>query len=253
MIKGLYAAASAMLVGVNRQNVLAHNVSNMDTPGFKQVLTSMDDFYNTPVLNPLTGTTNPLDTSFIGDLGLGVENSPEKIDFTGGALQQTGQPLDLAIQGDGFFQVRTPDGERYTRDGRFLQDAQGQLVTVDGYLVLDDAGQPIKLTADGEISVSGDGTIFQNGTQVARLGLASFANPAAELVRDQGNAFIANGQPTGQQTGVVAQGYLEASNVEPAQVMTQMVQVARQYEAAQQMVQNQDELLGEAISSLGRL
>jgi flagellar basal body rod protein FlgG len=265
MIKGLYSAASAMLANLSRHGTLSHNVSNLDTPGFKQVLVSLDDFIETAVVDPPGPTagasstqqvslrqTSLRQTSLrrIGDLGLGVESSLEMVDFTPGGLRFTGQPLDLALQGAGFFRIQTPNGERYTRDGRFIRDVEGSLVTVDGYPVLDDGGQPIKLPT-GDLFISGDGVLMVNGTEAARLGLAAFDNPETELGRDLPNTFKAAGGPTGEELGTVHQGYLEMSNANPAQLMTQMVAVSRAYEASQQMVQTQDELLGKAINSLG--
>ena len=253
MIKGLYAAASAMLAGVNHQNMIAHNIANMDTPGFKQVLASLDDFYQVPVSQPPQSVAVSQNPRWIGYLGLGVETPPEEIDFTQGSLQFTGQELDFAIQGPGFFRVQTPEGERYTRDGRFSRNSEGQLVTVDGYLVLDDGGQPIEISDDGELTVSGDGTFYLDGEEISRLGLINFANPETELVRDRPNTFAALGEPNDEELGVIVQNYVEAPNTNAAQLMTRMVAVARQYEAAQKMVQNQDELLGRAIASLGQL
>jgi flagellar basal body rod protein FlgG len=251
MIKGLYSAASAMLAGLTRQNMLSHNLANVDTPGFKQWLVSLDDFLHTRV------STRPGDearlpaTRVLGDLGLGVETIAPVTDFAEGALRQTGEPLDVAVHGPGFFRVETPNGERYTRDGRFLRDADGALVTVDGYAVLDEAGAPITLP-EGAVAIGGDGTLSVNGAPVAQLGLALFAAPETELIRDLPNTFAAAGQPTGTARGVIVQGYVEASNINPAQLMTQMVSVGRAYEAAQQLVQVQDELLGRAISTLGQ-
>jgi flagellar basal body rod protein FlgG len=252
MIKGLYAAASAMLAGLTRQQALAHNVANMDTPGFKELLVSMDDYVDTAVVHPPGGVNNLTGLRSLGDLGLGVETAPEETDFTPGGLQFTAQPLDVAIQGPGFFRIQTPSGERYTRDGRFTKDAEGQLVTVDGYQVLDDGGQPIDLP-EGPLSLLPDGTLTAGGQTVAKLGLAAFEDPAAELTRDLPNLFAAAGAPGGEELGTVSQGYLEMANVNPAELMTQMVAVTRAYEAAQRMVQAQDELLGQTISSLGRL
>jgi flagellar basal body rod protein FlgG len=260
MIKGLYSAASAMLANLSRHGTLSHNVSNLDTPGFKQVLVSLDDFIETSVVDPpgpTAGARSLRQTSLrqtslrrIGDLGLGVESTPEMVDFSPGGLRFTGQPLDLALQGPGFFRIQTPNGERYTRDGRFVRDVEGSLVTVDGYPVLDDGGQPIELPA-GDLFISGDGALMVNGTEAARLGLAAFDNPESELERDLPNTFSAAGAPTGEELGSVHQGYLEMSNANPAQLMTQMVAVSRAYEASQQMVQTQDELLGKTINSLG--
>lgn len=251
MIKGLYSAASAMLANLTRHGTLTHNVSNLDTPGFKQILVSLDDFIETPVVVPPGPTAGASRLQRVGDLGLGVESAPQETDFSQGGLRLTGQPLDLAIQGQGFFRVQTPAGERYTRDGRFQRDAEGNLVTVDGYSVLDEGGQPINLP-EGDLVITADGTLLVNGESAGQIGLASFTDPAAELVRDGSNLFAAAGGPTGDELGAVEQGYLEMSNANPAQLMTQMVAVSRAYEAAQQMVATEDELLGKAISSLGR-
>ncbi len=250
MIKGLYSAASAMLANLARQGALAHNIANLNTPGFKQVLTPLQDFIQTAEITPFgpTATAQPL--RWIGNLGLGVEALPEETDYSDGALQETGQPYDLAIHGPGFFRIQTPNGERYTRDGRFDRDAAGNLVTLDGYPVLDTGGQPINLP-EGDLSVALDGTLMVNGQAAGQLGLASFADPAAELTRDLPNLFAAAGAPTGQEIGLVQQGVLEMANANPANLMTQMVAVTRAYEAAQTMVKTQDELLGKTISSLG--
>lgn len=250
MIKGLYSAASAMLANLTRQGTLAHNVANLDTPGFKQILVSLDDFIETAVLYPPDSAIASA-SGWVGNLGLGVESSPEITDFTTGGLRHTGQMFDLAIQGPGFFRVQTPQGERYTRDGRFNRDIAGNLVTVDGYFVLSETGQPIVLP-EGEASIAPDGTVLINGQTVTQISLASFADPKTELVRDMPNVFSAVSAPTGEERGTVQQGFLEMSNVNPAQIMSQMVAVERAYEAAQQMVTVQDELLGQAISSLGR-
>ncbi len=250
MIKGLYSAASAMLANLYRQGLLAHNVANVDTPGFKQALTNLNDFKESQVIYPTDANLNNSPLQWIGNLGLGVQTTPDITDFQQGGLRHTGQALDFAIEGEGFFRIQTPDGERYTRDGRFVRDLENNLVTIDGYQVLDDGGQPINLP-DGDVAVSPDGTIMVNGQTVAKIGLASFENPAQELIRDLPNLFAAEGGPTSDIYGSIAQGYLEMSNANPAQIMTQMVSVTRAYEAAQKMVQTQDELLGKTISTLG--
>lgn len=249
MLKGLYAAASAMLANLNRQSVLTHNLVNQNTPGFRQLLSTLEPFESTEVRR-----SDPrLPAALLGNLGLGVEAGEQPTDFTAGALQMTGEPLDLAITGEGFFRVQTPAGERFTRDCRFLRDAAGALVTVDGYAVLDAAGAPITLPL-GDPQVTPDGRLLVDGAQAAQLGLAVFADPAADLERDPaaGNLFLAAGAPSGTGPGDIVQGYVEAANVNPAQLMTQMTAVSRAYEAAQRLVQTQDELLGRSIASLGR-
>lgn len=252
MIKGFYAAVSAMVANANRQQVLAHNAANLDTPGFKQVLSTFDEYWQTPVVFPPGNLQNLSQMTYAGMLGLGVDNAPEMTDFTQGALQLTGNMFDLALEGEGFFRIETEDGERFTRDGRFIRDAEGFLVTVDGNYVLDDNGERVEMP-NGEILISQNGEVLSDNNVIAQLGIVLFENPAEELTPDQGNLFEAAGDPTGEGTPQILQGYLEMSNVNPTQLMTQLVEVARSYEAAQKMVQNQDELTGKAIASLGRI
>ncbi|HNK63000.1 MAG TPA: flagellar hook-basal body protein [Anaerolineales bacterium] len=251
MIKGLYSAVSAMVMNATRQQAISHNIANIQTPGFKQVLTTVQGFMqDQPVYT--SGNLQSTIIEYVGNLGLGSQIGQEYVDYGQGAMQKTDNPLDLAFQGNGFFTVQTPDGNRYTRDGRFLRDAENNLVTVDGYQVLDDAGQPIQLP-DGEISVAYDGAITVNGEAVATLGIGVFADPAAELQHTEGNLFTGPAASTGDEVPQVVQGVLEFSNANPSQLMTQLVEVGRSYEAAQKLVQNQDELLGKTIASLGRI
>jgi len=261
MLKGLYAAASAMISGVNRQAVLTHNITNLNTAGFKQVMLTMEDWKQTQVSEV---TNSSLKTNYppifpslavqgvtnLGEIGLGVQNPAETYDFSQGALQTTNQPLDMAIQGDGFFKVQTPAGDRYTRDGRFHLDSNHHLVTVDGNFVLDKNGNQITLPDNSNISVKGDGTITA-GTQIkAQLSISSFANPKTDLTRDE-NMFAAVGTPIAS-TGQVFNNVLEGSNADLTQSMAQMLSIGRSYDAAQQMVTVQDTLLGKSISTLGR-
>ena len=256
MIKGLYSAASAMLAGLTQEELISHNLANVDTPGFRQVLTSLDDWKATSV-NTVPGVTFGTDPErYLGQLGLGTDTIPEVNDFSQGALRQTGYPLDVAIQGNGFFHIRTPNGDRYTRDGRFQRDAAGNLVTPEGFAVLNAAGNPIAIP-DGEVAIDRQGNIDVNNRPVTQLGVAAFANPTTELTRDAdtGDAFATanGGGPTSTFTGTTEQGFVENSNVNAAQMMAQMVTVNRAYEAAQRMVQSQDNLLGETIAQVGRL
>ena len=252
MIKGLYAAASAMLAGVTQQQNLAHNAANLDTPGFKQTLSSLTEFMQTSVVFPSETSLSATNSTYLGNLGLGVETSPLDTDFSEGPLNSTGNSYDVAISGAGFFHIKTSQGDRYTRDGRFVRDASGQLVTLDGNQVLGKNGQPIKIP-DGQVGIGTDGTISVDGKNIGQLGLAAFKDPATELERGENNLYIAQGSPTSQTVGQIEQGFLESSNVNSAQLMTQMIAVSRSYEAAQKMVQTQDDLLGKTISSLGKV
>jgi len=252
MIKGLYSAVSGMIMNAARQQVLSHNIANMQTPGFKQILSTVEDFMpNHAVYSPQnTPKSSPLE--YLGTLGLGSQISQEYIDYTQGALQDTGNPLDFALEGNGLFKVSTPEGDRYTRDGRFFRDVDNTLVTTEGFQVLDSSGQTITLP-DGDVVVSTDGTLTVNGTELVQLGIGVFEDPDTELQHTEGNLFTGPDASTSEEVPQVIQGYLEASNANPSQLMTQLVEVARSYEAAQKLVQNQDELLGRTIASLGRI
>jgi flagellar basal-body rod protein FlgF len=252
MIKGLYSAVSGMLMNAARQQVLSHNIANLQTPGFKQVLSSVEEFMPTQAVYSPQNTPNSSALDYLGTLGLGSQISQEYIDFTQGAMQDTGNPLDFAIQGKAMFRVQTADGERFTRDGRFIRDANNTLVTVEGYKVLDSGGQEITLP-EGEVVLAADGTLSVNGTDVTQLGFGVFDNPESELQHVGGNFYTGPAASTSQDLPQVMQGYLEASNANPSQLMTQLVEVARSYEASQKMVQNQDEMLGRTIASLGRI
>lgn len=249
MIKGLYSAASALITGVYRQQAVAHDIANLDTPGFKQILTSLTDFDTTNVYTQsLNSSSTP---TYLGELGLGVMSTEQSTDFSQGSIKTTSSTLDFAIDGEGFFRIQTADGERYTRDGRFSRDSSGQLVTVDGNLVLSDSGQSITL-AEGDAYVSTDGSITINGEDNGKIGLAYFEDTTT-LVREGDNMFSSTAAPGTTGTSQIMQSTLEQSNVDSAQLMTQMIEISRSYQAAQQMVQNQDELLGKSISTLGRV
>lgn len=248
MIKGLYAAVTAMLAGVAKQELKAHNVANLNTPGFKQIFTTLQEFQQTKVFS--SPQINPgVPPHCIGTLGLGVMTTEARTKFGNGTLQSTDQPLDFAIQGAGFFRVMTSDGERFTRDGRFIRDANNNLVTVDGNKVLDSSGNPIQIP-DGIISVDGSGKIWMDDIQISQLGIAEFDQPETKLQRDAGNLYKTSDAPAHSTSKTtVHQGYLEMSNVNVVDVMLG----TGIYEAAQKMVQTQDELLGKSISTLGKI
>ncbi len=262
MIKGFYAAASAMVTNMQRQMVLTHNIDNLDTPGFKQILTSKEEFITTPV----STSTKPVNIpelpavlrsrgfnklTRIGDLGLGVMSGAETTDYTEGSVQITNRELDVAILGNGFFRISTDAGERFTKDGRFIKDATGILKTADGNDVLAEGGGTITLP-NGAITITEDGQISVDGKQVAKLGTVYFEDPAASLTRDGANTFTGTGGEANSSKVTVRQYALESSNADLTQIMTQMIQTNRAYEAAQRLVQQQDSLLGQSINSLGR-
>jgi flagellar basal-body rod protein FlgF len=248
MLKGLYAAVSAMVASINKQALKAHNIANLTTPGFKQLYTTLQEAQKTEVFPSGQNSQNKTSQS-IGYLGLGVMTTETRSKFSNGALQETRQSFDFAIQGDGFFRILTPDGERYTRDGRFIRDANNNLVTIDGNRVLNSSGVSI-LIPNGESFVDTSGGILMNGTKITQLGIAEFNQPETQLQKDGGNLFVALADPSLTTFNTtIHQGYLEMSNVNVVDLMIS----AKTYEAAQKMVQTQDELLGKSISTLGKL
>ena len=167
-----------------------------------------------------------------------------------GALDRTDAPLDLAIEGAGFFQIETAQGPRLTRAGAFLMDATGQVVTAQGEALLDLGGAPIQLPPDaGSISVASDGTLSVDGALTAQIGLVQPA-PDAILTREDGVRFAVEGAVEPAEDAGVVQGHLEASNVSPVTEIARMIAVQRAYEYGQSFLQAEHDRLREAARTL---
>lgn len=226
-----------------RLDVAANNLSNVNTSGFKA-----DDLLTEEVDN--TGASadeNPTDIRFVRDVGLGR-------DMRQGEIASTGNPLDVAIEGNGFFMVQGPGGQTmYTRDGAFKLSSDGQLVTGDGRPVLNSGGAPITIDSDtGEgPQIGRDGAITVAGNEVGRLGVVMFAAPGA-LSKVGDNLWDAHGQASEPFDGVVMQGALEGSNVRPVIEITRLIEISRAYQSAAQFVANADSLRQRAIQTLGQ-
>jgi len=238
MQTGLYVAVSSQIALEKRMNTLADNVANSSTVGFRSTEVKF---------NQMLGDTQPTRVAF-------VSKGEEFLNTNNGGLNRTGNPLDFAIKGDAWFSIDTPSGPVLTRDGRFTLTEAGDLVTLRGYPVLDAGGGPIQINAGaGEIKVGADGAIHQNGTQVAVLGLfeADFSNG---FVRHDNSGVIPNSQPEPVvdrfDTGVM-QGYVEESNVNPVQEMSQLIMVSRAFENITALMRDSETSLDEAIKTLG--
>lgn len=245
MIRGIYTAASALRAATLHQGRLAHNLANLQTTGFKQILTAREA-YQLQAMGRYQGD-NAEYLSNLGGLEQGLLVPDQILDFGQGNLETTDRLLDVAIEGDGFFRVQTPQGERLTRDGSFHRDNAGQLVTRDGAYVLDNNGEPITMPL-GTPNITPNGAIFVGNEQVGQIGLATVAN-VEDLVMENNNLYQAEGiQPLDPNTISIKQGYLESSNVdETAQVM-EMMRILRLYEASQRTLQVHDNALGAALS-----
>ena len=222
-------------------DVVANNIANGSTTGFKREGIQ----FNTYMSQPSTKQS----TNFVYDRATYRDTTP-------GAISSTGNPLDLAIQGQGYFQIQTPQGTKYTRDGEFRTDNQGQIVTSSGMPVLTDSGQPVALPEDSrDITISGDGYITaQVGTgssraQLGKIGVVSFEND--QMVVPAGNGLLTTTQtPTPVPGNAIVQGAVEESNVKPVSEITDLIRLQRAYEQATNLISSENTRLTTAIDRL---
>jgi flagellar basal-body rod protein FlgF len=237
----IYIALSRQMVLRAQMDVVANNIANANTSGFKAEMMLMSE---------VDMPAEPgVDLSYVQDFATARDFSP-------GTLRPTGNDLDVAIQGNGFFAVQTPQGVRYTRLGRFQLDANGTLVTSHGYPVLA-GGSPVTLNPDdGPVNIAEDGSIStdlaRNGqmmSAVGKLDVVDFANRDALTPVDD-TMFDAGTQPPTAATGKLAQRMLEDSNVNPIVEMTNMIEVTRNYQSVQRFIDAEHERQRRAISSI---
>ena len=257
MVRGLYTAASGALVAQSQADVIANNLANVNTSGFKRTLLQVQSGPQMALYRQQTvPSENPRGTSsnaFVGTLGMGAQVMDTPAVFEQGTLAQTGNPLDLAIQGNAFFAIRTPQGLRYTRDGQFAEDPTGRLVTMDGNLVLGTNG-PIQLQQNaGAVQIDQNGQITQGGRLIDTVALVQFGN--LTQVRPEGdNRFIASNAalPARAAAGSssIHQGFLEKSNANVVREMVGLITAQRWFEANQKVIQTQDQANGWAIETV---
>jgi flagellar basal-body rod protein FlgF len=243
---------NAFLIGLSRQvalgrelDVVANNVANMNTVGYKADGSLFEEYLSSSARSDTGGRI-----SYVRDRGVWH-------DMSAGPMERTGNPLDIAIDGDAFFVVQTPRGERYTRNGALHLDATGQIVTSEGDPVLGTGGPIVLQPNDRQVSISKDGTVsVRNGsssldTQRGRLRLVSFARPQ-QLQKDGGSTFkAAAGDAPVAATGVsIEQGVLEKSNVRGVVEMARMIEITRSYTQVATLLQQQGELSTQSIDKL---
>ncbi|MDE2482995.1 MAG: flagellar hook-basal body protein [bacterium] len=263
MVRGLYTSASGALVAQSMVDNVANNLANVNTTGFKQTLLQIQSAPSLQIYRIQTdpgsvaGRTQPgvPVAPYVGALGTGSQLYDTPTNFGEGALQATGNSLDLALAGNqnAFFTIATPNGVRYTRAGEFVKDAQGVLRTQDGNAVLSTQGQPITLQDQGDITVANDGTIAQNGQRVAQLQLTAFGN-LLNLRPEGANAYAVSGNagPTNAVGASVQQGYLEKSNANVIRSMVDLITAERWFDANEKSIKTQDDATQAAISQVAR-
>jgi flagellar basal-body rod protein FlgF len=237
--RGLYIAASGMLAEQVRQDQIANDLANASTYGYKPDRAAQASFADMMLQNRGNG-------ALVGPLSMGVRIAELRTDLTQGPLQQTGNPLDVALHGDGFFAVQTPDGVRYTRAGQLALDANGRLTTTTGFLVLGTDGKPITVGKESELSIAPDGTVRSGSTRVGTIQVVSLTGAVK-----QGDTLFTGSAGARPADTTIEQGYLEGSGVEPARAMVDMIVSMRAYEASQRVLRTIDETLGKAVTSVG--
>jgi flagellar basal-body rod protein FlgF len=244
MDNALYVGLSNQMVLRRQMDIVANNIANADTTGFKveSLMTK-----TTPAAPAFT-QGGPKPVKFVTADGVAR-------DFSQGALQKTDAPLDVAIQGQGFFKVTTKAGDRYTRDGHFRMDDTGRITTQAGDPVGDTGGAEITVDrTKGEISIAKDGTISQGRDTLGKIGVFQFATLGA-LSKTGDNLYqnTSNQQPTTATDPQVRVGMLETSNVQPLLQITKMIEVSRAYEQITHIMDSQADLSRNTITRMGKL
>ena len=254
MIRSLWIAKTGLDAQQTNLDIISNNLANAATNGYKRMKPMFEDLlYQT--LRAAGGPTGGQSQSPSGlQVGTGVRASASERVFLQGNLTQTGNPLDVAINGTGFFQVTLPDGQTaYTRDGNFSRDSQGQLVSQSGYVLSPGITIPVNaisttISATGQVSVQLPGTVAPN--QVGELQIASFLNPGG-LASIGGNLLVETaasgppnvGLPGNEGAGTLQQQYVESSNVNVAEELVSLIQAQRAYEVNARAISASDQML----------
>ena len=243
MERGLFIAASGMLAAQIRQDVIANNLANATNPGFKGEVLSQVAFGDMLLSNTLTGEK-------IGPLSTGTLVTDIKPNLTSNGFRWTQNTLDLAIGGNGFFAVQTPNGVRYTRNGAFTTDAQGFLTTAQGDRVLGKNGQPLNLSGGEKVSIARNGDVHVGNRLVGTVGVIALQ---PNSLRKEGDNYLTGTVDPTAKVGMVAQGALESSNVNTVKEMVSLIENMREFEADQKMIRAIDDTLGGAVNQVGRV
>ncbi len=282
MVRGIYTGASGMIAQQTRLDVISNNLANVDKPAFKRDTVAFKAFPQMLMArtNDDGVTILPVGSTdirpFVGQLGTGVEVNEVYTEFVQGSLKETSNPLDLSLDGKGFFAIETSDGERYTRNGSFLIDKDFFLVTKEGNKVLGQNGyiqlkhNNFMIDEQGRIAVNSDFADDENrlvqvrenswkGTEIIdTIRIVDFEKERY-LKKEGDSLWSANdisGNPQEQQLGgraKVLSGFLEMSNVNAVQEMVRMIEVQRAYELNAKVIQTEDTLLGKAVNDVGRV
>ncbi len=254
MNAALWAAKTGLDAQQTEMAVISNNLANVNTTGFKEDRAVFEDLLYQNQTQAGSNTSQTTESPSGLSIGTGVQVVATEKDYSQGSLTQTGNPLDVAIQGQGFFQIQMPDGTlAYTRDGTFQTNAQGQLVNSSGYLVqpgitIPQGAQSVTIGSDGTVSVTLAGQSAP--TQVGQIQLANFINPPGLqpigqnlLTQTAASGSPQTGSPGTNGVGTLAQGELESSNVNVVEELVNMIQTQRAYEMNSKAISTVDQML----------
>ncbi|MFC3570649.1 flagellar hook-basal body complex protein [Paracoccus sp. TOH] len=238
MDNGIYAALTRQSGLMREMRTVANNIANANTTGFRREGVVFSEYMV------------PLDRR--GETLAMANGRGRMIDLSAGGMTQTNGQFDMALDGDGFLMVQTPQGNRLTRAGAFMTNAEGELVNPDGYQLLDDGQAPIVIPAGvRSVGIGIDGTVSADGNPVGRIGV--FAAPElAKLRHEAGTLFDPGGAVEPVEAPVLRQGFLEESNVDPVLELSRMIEVQRAYELGQSFLDREDQRIRQTITSLTR-
>lgn len=255
MIPALWVARTGLDAQQTQLNVISNNLANTSTNGFKRARAVFEDLLYQTYRQPGAQSSQQTQIPSGLQVGTGVRTVATVKNHTQGNLQQTGNPLDVAIQGEGFLQVLMPDGSTgYTRDGSFQKNSQGQLVTSSGYtlepaITIPANAMTVTIAKDGTVSMTSQGTAA--ATQIGTIQVATFVNPAGlqsvgeNLYLETASSGTATPTTPGTNgAGTLAQNYVEASNVNVAEELVGLIQTQRSYEFNSKVVTTADAMLG---------
>lgn len=245
MNSGIYPAVSGSLAAMRRLDVISNNLANVNTPGYKKDKMSFEGLLAGPVNPPAVPqgrTADPI-----------LQKENIYIDYAAGPTSQSGNPLDLALDGDGFFAVTTPEGTAYTRQGNFHPSVDGTLVTADGYPVQGANGAAIRIKGS-HVEIDAKGAITVDGAESGAISVVDFEKPYA--LTKTGSALFVPANPQTVPTAAKAQilqGHLEGSNVESISEMVQLIETNRYFEACSKVIRGFDDIAAKAANELGRV
>lgn len=251
MLYGIYQSAAGLQLNQYRQEILANNLANLETAGFKHDFAVVRE---RPLATREPGGRPDRSDPILNGLTGGSYVAPTYTTFEQGPLRYTGGRLDVAIAGDGFFAVADGDQTRYSRDGRFLVNAEGELVTVSGHKVLGRGGSPISVpeAAADSVTISANGEVRAGRELLGTLDVVAFED-RTKLRKVGGNMFDAGGLAPTDARASLQPGFIEQSTVEPTKAMVSMIEVNRAYELNATLIGLADGTLGRAVNDIARM